>query len=209
MIVIIDGYNLLKQIYASAKGKLDKQKKQLIRQLGHYKVKKSKDIKEIVLVFDGGPLRHATREVHFGVVEVYAGQKNSADDWILNYVKKHKNEEMLLITKDRELKDRCKKYGVDSVSVFDFYDLLQNSLLDDVKEEIVEHDNKSHVHKFEDEFDDEYKHKIDSQALDFLMEQTGFESYKKEDDYKEQQKKGKSKTLSKKEKSIYKKIKKL
>ena len=109
MIVIIDGYNLLKQVFYKVKGKLDAQRKHFIKQLGHYKSKKGDGIKEIIVVFDGGHFRHATREIHSGIVVVFSGQKSSADQWIAEYVEKHKGKEFLLVSKDRELISKCKK----------------------------------------------------------------------------------------------------
>ena len=46
MILVIDGYNLLRHLFLKEKGKLDKQRKQLIRNLGFYKKKKKWDIEE-------------------------------------------------------------------------------------------------------------------------------------------------------------------
>ena len=74
MILVIDGYNLLKQIFPGIKESLEKQRLQFIRQLSYYKSKKT-DIKDIVVVFDAGPSSHATREVRSGIVVVYSGQK--------------------------------------------------------------------------------------------------------------------------------------
>ena len=63
MIIIIDGYNLLKQVFPRVKRKLDKQRKKFISQLGYYKKQKLETIKDIIVVFDGGFFNHATREI--------------------------------------------------------------------------------------------------------------------------------------------------
>lgn len=214
MIIIIDGYNLLKQVFPRKNGLLDKQRKQFIKQLGYYKAKK-KDVKEIIVVFDGGLLRHATREISNGIVIVFSGQKRSADEWILDYVKKHKEKEILLVTKDREVIDNCKKYGVDSISVFDFYDVMQNVLFDNIQSNINDKKGQGVIHKYETIFDIDMEYDsnlINNQELDLLMEQSflnSCEDYKKDSDLEQQTRKSKSKKISKKEKRIYKKLKKL
>jgi predicted RNA-binding protein with PIN domain len=213
VIIIIDGYNLLKQVFPKVRGRLDKQRQQFIKMLGHYKFKKGNEIKEIIVVFDGGEWGRATREIRQGIVVVFSGQKSSADDWIYDYAQRHKNKEILLITKDRELIDKCKKYGIDAISVYDFYDIIENTLLGEIESELCRGGSGS-IRKYEssDDFfdeDDNYG-QIDSQALDLLMEQASFDFDKKEeDDEPRHRRKGKSKTLSKKEKKLYKKIKKL
>ncbi len=215
LIILIDGYNLLRHTFYNVKGKLVKQREQFIRQLGYYKSKKS--IGKIIAVFDGGLSRHATREVHGGVVVMYSGQKSSADDWILDFVKKNKEKEMLLVTMDNELKDKCANYGVDNIGVKDFYDLVQNSLLEEVVEsfsqktdQVQKFDDLDDSSSFDAHFDDYGNKHRDSQAIDMLMEQTILNSIKKDDTYSDlASRKSKAKTLSKKEKKVYKKIKKL
>ena len=115
MVIIIDGYNLLRAMFPKVKGRLTKQRDQLVKSLGIYKSKKDHDI---TIVFDAGPFRHAVREVHEGVAVVFAGQGRSADDYIVDYVKKHKEKEKLLVSNDRELINRCDRYNIDKISVY-------------------------------------------------------------------------------------------
>jgi predicted RNA-binding protein with PIN domain len=201
MIVIIDGYNLLKQVFPKIKGKLEKQRCQLVKQLGYYKSKKSEEIKEIILVFDGGQMLRATREIHKGIVVVFSGQISDADKWIFDYVKRHKGKQMLLVTQDRELKDNCKAYGADAIDVFSFYDIVQNAVLEDVAQKIkTSHDGVlQKIAETEDE------------AFDLLMAQYADSEYTKKNDmqYVKESRKSKAKKLSKKERALYKKIKKL
>ena len=216
LIVIIDGYNLLKQLFPGQKESLGMQRKQLVKQLGYYKKKKGKEIKEIILVFDGGFFRHATREVHSGIAVIFSGQKNSADEWIFNYVKKHKEKEILLVTMDKELIGNCQQYGVDAISVFDFYKIMQNGLLKEAEKDFEARKVADAVQKYETDFEmsgnNEKMPQIDNKALDMLMEQStiniGHE--KKDDIYSDKKaRKSRSQKPSKKEKKIYKKIKKL
>lgn len=208
MIVIIDGYNLLKSVFHRVKGKLDKQRTQLIKELGFYKQLRP-DITNIILVFDAGPFGHATREVHSGIVVVFAGQRSTADRWIVDYVKRNKEKEMLLVSRDRELVRKCERYGADAFDVDDFYQIVQNAILDDVTHDMQTDSPDGTTHKFEDE-SSEIKN-VSSQALDLLMEQSTVEGYHKEDAYKQEarRKKRKAHTPSKEDKRLSKKIKKL
>src|SRR5579862_3602860 len=101
MIIVIDGYNLLKHIFLSDKKSFEKQHQIYIRQLAYYKHKKQAEIKDMLIVFDAGPERHATREVKSGIVIIFSGQKSSADAWITDYTKRHKGQEILVVTTDK------------------------------------------------------------------------------------------------------------
>lgn len=120
MVIIIDGYNLLKQLHPHAKENLKWHKKTLIKALGLYKKIKTGAIKEIILVFDGGVLAHATREVHQGIVVLESGHKKTADDWIIDYSERFKKQEITVVSMDRELCLACERHGSFSMSVFDF-----------------------------------------------------------------------------------------
>jgi predicted RNA-binding protein with PIN domain len=213
LIILIDGYNLLKQLFPHLKENLDKQRNQLIKQLSYYKSQKPNEIKEIILVFDGGITRHATREIHGGIVEIFAGQNSSADEWIINFAEKNKEKELLIVSLDKNLISNCQKYGADSINVFDFYKILKNRLLADLQAPQTT-PKVSTLQKYEDIYsENEYDNKTaDKTALDLLMEQASLSaSIEKKDDLlpEEQLRKSKAKTKSKQEKRLYKKFKKL
>ena len=134
MIILIDGYNLLRNIFHKEKGKLTKQREELVKQLSHYKKKKKH---EVVIVFDGGLFNHASREIRGGVVVIFSGQRSIADDWIYDFSERNKEKEIMLVSEDRSLVDKCRRFGVDGLKTHDFYNLLQDSLLEDVKEELL------------------------------------------------------------------------
>ena len=117
MIVIIDGYNLLKQIFPGVKHTLDKQRTAFIQQLAYYKSKKPQ-ISEIIVVFDAGPSNHATRTVKSGIVVIFSGVKSSADNWILHFVERNKGKELLVVTLDRALKEACHTFHADTLDVY-------------------------------------------------------------------------------------------
>ena len=212
MIILIDGYNLLRQIFNKVRGKLDKQRQQLVKELGFYKNKK--EIKDIIVVFDGGLFNHATREIRNGITVIFSGQKQTADDWILDHVEKYKNNEYLLVSLDRDLKQKAADFGVDSIDVFDFYKILQNCLQEDAEQCFVKNEMQGELLKYEKDMEGlfgDFESKVNSRALDLLMEEASLNNFdfEKKDFFLEKNKKGKEKTLSKKEKKYYKKIKKL
>jgi predicted RNA-binding protein with PIN domain len=170
MILIIDAYNLLKQIFPGVKNTLDKQKTAFIKQLAYYKVKKGDNISQIIVVFDAGPSNHATREIKSGIVVVYSGVRSSADNWILNFVERNKGQEILAVTSDRELRESCKKLNADSICVYEFYNILQQNILHDLSTATPEPSKTSEsIEKYEPiELDEIYQTSIDSKALDLL-----------------------------------------
>lgn len=216
MVVLVDGYNVLKLIFPGLKGCLDKQRTQFIKQLGYYKSKKQREIKEIVVVFDAGPFKHASREVKFGVVVIFAGQKSSADEWIVNYVVRNKAQEMLLITKDRKLINQVGDLGCESVDSLDFYNLVQNCILQNTKGQLLSDEVKdTDLLRYEEsnfEWQDDQTHQVDPTALELLMENASMQVAQKDDDLSVQKKapsKGNAQRLSKKEKGVMEIIKKL
>ena len=210
MIVLIDGYNLLKQIFPGHKGVLTKQRSLLIRQLASYRHAKAQDIHQLIVVFDAGPSTHATRTVQSEVVVVFSGTKTSADDWIIDWVTRHRVQQIMVITLDRLLRETVEKLGADWMGVFDFYKIVQSvlsatttlqkpSLSSDIK--IYDRDN------LDDEGD---QLPLTGSALDELMEQASFKPIVKPDDRpKTTARKGSSYTPSKTERQIATKIKKL
>lgn len=199
MIIVVDGYNLLKHVFHRVKGKLDRQRRQLIKELGFYKKKKDK-LSAIVLVFDGGRESRATREIVSGITVVFSGQHESADDWIVDYVERHSGKEMMLVTRDRELISRCQNVcEVASLNVVGFYDIVQNELLEEVGTEMQVRDEGGII-KYKDG---------ESEALDILMEHAPMEVYEKSDIPVVAKKKGRDRTPSKREKILIEKLRKL
>ena len=82
MIILIDGYNLLKQrnpgIYVE-----DSVREQFIRLLGAYHKRRGH---VMMLIFDGGTHLWPIQENKAGIVVIYAGNGKSADDYIKYYI---------------------------------------------------------------------------------------------------------------------------
>lgn len=126
MIVIIDGYNLIKQVYPKRDD--PKIKAFFINELGLYKKIKGSDLKHIILVFDGGGFIHATREIKNGIAIIHSGIKQTADEWIIKYVGEHKQQELLVVTQDREIIQAVSKCAATVLGVHEFYTAMQNAI---------------------------------------------------------------------------------
>lgn len=193
MLIIIDGYNLLKALYPH-KTTLEAIRKKFVNDLSIYREKSGH---EIVVVFDAGPLLHATREVNCGVVIIFSGQNSNADEWICEFVERNKGKEMLLVSRDRELKRRVAKFKVDALDVDAFNEILKNSL----KEENVKKEGKGVV-KYERDDAPE------NATLDELMIMSDVSGVNKDDEEIESRK-SKGSVSAKRERRVEKKIKKL
>lgn len=124
MRIVIDGYNLLKAVFYKEKGMLDRQREALLRMLAVYHLKSGHSI---AIVFDGGHSLHATRQVQQGVELFFSGQRRSADELITSYIARYKGGELLLVTRDCELRERNAYTWVEAIDVEDFYTLLVQS----------------------------------------------------------------------------------
>lgn len=208
MKIIIDGYNLLRHIYPKINGQLDKQRTDLLKQLSFYKSAKREQIQEIIVVFDGGLVRHATREIKGGIIVIFAGQKISADDWIIDYVHDHKQNDLLVITSDQEIVSASAKDQVQTLGVYKFYTIIKEFLMEQVQKE--SHQNfESTLKKYENICEEEAHH-YTNQALDFLMEEASRTTpIKNESDASYNTRKSQAMKLSKKKKLLYNKLKKL
>jgi predicted RNA-binding protein with PIN domain len=206
MIILIDGYNLLKQIFPLKKHILDAQKNLFIQKLGAYKNHKNAQIHEIIVVFDGGASTHATRTVKYGIVILYSGIKSSADDWIIDFTTHNKTKELLVVTLDRKLRDIVQNNNADCMSVYDFYTLMTNviALSGGVTEPIKPADLVIYTNSEVDKNDNPYKN-----GLDDLMIEASLLVENKPDQNSTNNRSSRGKTLSKIEKEFIKKIKKL
>ena len=172
MIIIVDGYNLLKQLYPNSKENLDLHKKNLVRLLGAYKKIKQDSIKDIIIVYDGGGSAHALRSVHQGVAILESGYKQSADDWIIEYAQRYKNKDVTVVTMDRKLYQSCSQFGAFSMSIFDFMHAVSQVVQENNNTSVESYEPIDTIVKFEDanvqtDFDIPQKHG----NLDSLMNQ--------------------------------------
>lgn len=192
MKLIIDGYNLIKNIepheHISENRRLE-----FINRLIRYARKKN--IK-IVIVFDGGDFSFPSTEKADKLVKVYySGYKETADEVIKDYIDKHKEKGFMLVSTDNELRSYAKLHGIESLSSADF-----NKILSEAEGTSV------NVLKSNDTL-----HKTTSQEnpeLDILMEEASKKIIKKQEDV-EKGRESSGFKLSKKERQKKQKLKKL
>ncbi len=120
MILLIDAYNVLKQVGRSQNiDEADRNK--FVKQLVLYSQKKRH---KVVLVFDGGADDAPYREKVKNVYVVYSGYSQTADDYIKQYILDNKNKDILLVSYDRELRNFASKYSIDSIGSHEFYGIM-------------------------------------------------------------------------------------
>ncbi len=192
MIVLIDAYNLIKMALGKSQIK-DTERTRFIADLGRYAKRKKL---AIVAVFDGGSSTWASRESAQGITVIYAGIKQSADDYIKEYLSGNKGKDLLLISSDRELASYASQLNVPSLGALEFYSLMQ------LANQTLEVNASNHVPGVVKTSDQEHP------ELDLLMEQDSAPSYKQEEKAPSRTK-GLSKQLSKIERQLLDKIKKL
>jgi len=124
MILLIDGYNVLKQVFH--KKTIDEHERvAFAKQLGKYAKHKGH---KIVLVFDGGPFDFTTKDRVFGVYLVYAGTQETADDYIKRYLEEHKSLDILLVSSDLDIRNFAGKRNIESIESPVFYTIFKDSV---------------------------------------------------------------------------------
>jgi hypothetical protein len=183
MIVLVDGYNLLRQIHGKQSN--ESQRSALVNLLGRYVHKRNH---KVVIFFDGGNAGIPYQEKQKGIVVWFSGHNTTADDLIIEYVETHKGKDMVVVTLDRDLKNKCGLYAP-SLEPLIFYGRIQELL---APQPTKKPNLKTGIKKLTDEND---------AALDSLMYEAGLGSVTlKEDDYQEQRPVASGQKLSKKQK---------
>lgn len=192
MILVIDGYNVLKYGGQTSK-RSENDREKFIAILNRYATNKKLDI---TLVFDSGPTIWPFREKHERVLVIYAGQGQSADHFIIDYVHEQKNKQLIVVSSDREIIHGVKTLGIETLSAADFYQLLRQALIPTVQEK-----QTSPVRKL--------AHVPDQPEIDELMLYGSSLKVQKAQEKEEENRERTKKQLSKKEKKREQKLKKL
>jgi len=130
MIVVIDGYNLVKQVI-TAKHVSQKQRDKFVVQLAHYL--KKRGLKGVI-VFDGGESNYQYREKRGNVIVIFSGYKETADEVIATYLQEHREYALLLVTSDRELRNYAETLGKTTMGAPEFYySYVENKKVPDTK----------------------------------------------------------------------------
>jgi len=124
MVLLIDAYNVIKMALGKAHIR-DDERAQFVTDLSSYAKKKGLTI---VAVFDGGPSLRAHEESTQRITVVYSGIKQSADDYIKQYLHVHKGRDILMVSSDRELAAWASQVGIPSLDAPHFYALMRAAL---------------------------------------------------------------------------------
>ena len=192
MIIIIDGYNLLKILYGPEVSQTERS--QFIAFLGQYRKKQEHDI---MIVFDAGPCLRPTSNKQSGITVVYSGTYMSADQYIIEYVQKSKQQGRVLVTADRDLIRQVAVHEVHAVDPYTFYHRIHKRV-GQIEHEKNTKNSKQNVIKYQDAF------RTSSPQEDELMYEAAAalsDLYKDEEDSPQAQRSKKNK-LSKKNKVL-------
>jgi len=168
MLILIDGYNVLKSVVTT--GYVDDiVRNKFLDKLVRYQKKTSH---KIIIVFDGGLDAYPVKEHISEVLVVYSGKRLSADELIKRYLIEYKNQDLLLVSTDRELDYFGNNLGVDYMDSEEFYTRM-NDRLSGFQSEL-------------ENYPDNVLHKISEKnyELDRLMEEASCAIMIKEEDRK-------------------------
>lgn len=117
MHIVLDGYNVLKQIIKT-KFATQQQQAWFIQFLSRYAKKRNHSL---TVVFDGGPYRWPTVTLKEPIRVIYSGERESADEYIKTLASESNNKNIVVISSDRALVQFLARLDIISVSVRDFY----------------------------------------------------------------------------------------
>ena len=157
MIVVIDGYNLLKLIHGPSVSEM--QRSACANLLGRY-VKKRQH--KIIMVFDAGPCIYPMQGQEHGITVIYSGSFQSADDTIVKFVHDNAQKEILVVTADRELLQQVEQLKAHTLEPLVFYAKVREVCSSSEKQESVRADGS--VIKFMNIYEDQ-----DSVDVDAIM----------------------------------------
>lgn len=190
MIIVIDGYNLIKNVIPG-RAVNEPERRQFLVQFGAYAKRKKHSL---VVVFDGGPYEWVHKENEFGVQVMYSGSRETADEVIIKYLHVHRTKELLLVSSDHEICVAASKLEMPSIGSLDFYGLVKEALA-----------QRMAASEFEIEVHDD-----EAQDLDALMHEAGRQAAPKQDDIIPHHKRQRAtQQLSKKERALVQRLKKL
>lgn len=189
MHIIIDGYNVLKQVIHQTTIS-ETQRRGFINTLGKYAKKKNHTI---TVVFDGGPTMWPSHEKDHGVTVTYVGVKQSADDYMKGMIE-NKRHGLLVVSSDNEIKRAAAHQDLVSIDGIEFYRMVIAAL-----QTTGSKVSSKNMIKTSSEV---------NELVDQLMRQESGYVFKKDDDQMDERR-SKGDKLSKKEREYLQKLKKL
>ena len=152
MIIIIDAYNYLKNVLSVSF--LPQHEIQSCMQ--KYKKYTTLRSNQIVFVFDAGPYDQVTIENSGKDVEIYySGSWKSADDVIKDLIVEKKQEDILLVTSDREICAFADAHNIISIGVLDFHEIFQVVMKTTQKQEKIASNTITKISSQENEYLDQ------------------------------------------------------
>src|SRR3990172_2592924 len=120
MVLILDGYNILKQM----------DDKSADRQSFIHSIEKYASIKnlKIMLIFDSGPFNYKVTELYGMVRVIYVGQGHTADEFITTYCANHPTSELVVVTSDRGIIQSVTHDGAKTLSAQEFTQAMKETL---------------------------------------------------------------------------------
>ena len=191
MIILVDAYNLLKQLFGPIIS--EQQRAQYVTMLNGYATMKHHTI---ILVFDGGFFEYSVREKQGNVVSMDVGKHQTADQVILEYIAQHAKKEVLVVSSDRALTDCASKHGLVSLDSMLFNTYVKQAF--EKQKTLLQSEKITKLHP-------EDKH----EEVDALMEQSTLSMPQKSDDQIIPYRTMPSSQLSKRERKIMAILKKL
>lgn len=192
MILIIDGYNILKRQYG-VRMINDVMRARFIKGVAAYSRQSGN---KVVIVFDGQAQDDAYEEHGRAVQVVYSGTRETADDYIKRYVEKHHTKDLMMVTSDRELNSIADHYNIPSLDSYEFVEVLQAR----AEESAQKGSRRAPIIKMSDE---------ESPELDEVMATASKSVPQKSEDVVRTNRKSAPQKMSKKERELLKKVKKL
>jgi len=122
MLIIIDGYNLLKQVLAHDRIS-ETERLAFIALLGRYSKKRGHKIE---VFFDRGPCIHPMKEKYHSITVIFSGEYQTADDLIISFCKEHCTKDILVVTGDREIVQSVSTGNCEVVDPKIFYDRVKS-----------------------------------------------------------------------------------
>lgn len=116
MTIIIDGYNFIKHVVGSSYVS-EREIDSWIKRFDEYVSLRHNDV---VIFFDAGPGYYKSVEQYGKIVIYYSGQEQTADDLIKDWLAKHKGQDVLLVTSDRDICDFASRLQFVSIGSQDF-----------------------------------------------------------------------------------------
>jgi predicted RNA-binding protein with PIN domain len=117
VIIIIDGYNVIKQVIGTPHVS-NIERDACVDQLAAY-IRKQKF--EGIIVFDGGTTSTPYRMNYQGITIIFSGYKEKADHVIMRLIDDHANHELLIVSSDREIRNYAQAKNKTSIAANDFY----------------------------------------------------------------------------------------